>query len=205
MALVSARSVISRRSSAISPPYSSTRMGSVIHVATVFVLMTACSPTPESASSSTSSTASGLAGAPETSRQRVPPTVSAKVELSKASAPQGEPVTIRLVLRNDGARDAELSVVGSLEQRFDVIVLDSAGREVWSRLHLQDIDLGRNVLPMRAGDSLVFAERWNQRDNGGRLVSPGWYEVRGHLSPRSGGDSTIASARLHVCARARDC
>jgi hypothetical protein len=131
--------------------------------------------------------------------------VSATVNLPKASVQVGEPATIRLVLRNVGARDTALSLVGSVEQRFDILVLDSAGREIWSRLHQQDIDLGRIVLPLNVGDSLVFTDQWNQRDNSGRPVSPGSYEVRGHLSPRAFGDSALASARLRICPESRGC
>ena len=166
---------------------------------TLSTLMLACSPTPKSASTASSDSVSSAA------RVDTGQPLSAKVNLPQSSVRAGQPVAIRFVLTNIGAQDTEVSVVGSAEQRFDVTVLDSAGIEVWSRLHQQDIDLGRNVLPLRAGDSLVFAEQWDQRDNNGRPVAAGSYEVRAHLTPHTSGRVAPTSARLRICPAAGDC
>jgi hypothetical protein len=111
---------------------------------------------------------------------------------------------MRLVLHNAGRRDVELAVV-SPRQRFDFVVLDSAGHEVWSRLHNEDIDLVRFAVVVRAGDSLVAAEQWDQRDNSGRAIPAGSYSVRGYISPRTPTTHVLPSAVLRVCAAAEAC
>lgn len=173
----------------------------------VGLALAACSSTREPERSLADSVPPGSLDSvqPRALRSRLPSGVSARVDLPKADVAVGEPVTIRLVLRNGGSHEEELAFVSGANQRIDVMVLDSAGREVWSRLYHQDIDLGRIVVRLRAGDSLVFTERWNQRDNEGRPVTPGTYTVQGHHSPRSDASSWRASAHLRVCRAERDC
>lgn len=176
-------------------------------VGATVALLTACpSPLHESAASSADS--AGLdtpsASAPSASHFTLPAGVSARVDLSKAEVVSGEPLTIRLVLHNRGPRDEEF-LAGSPGQRFDIVVVDSAEREVWSRLHHEDITLVGFVVALRARDSLVFTERWNQRDNDNRPLTPGSYVVRGYVSPRTPGYSGVASARLRVCAASEGC
>lgn len=184
-----------------------TRIQHMFLVPATIAMLTACpSPPHESASSSADSASSPAPSASvgSTSQFALPPDVSARVELSKVEVVRGEPVTVRLVLHNRGPRDEELGL-GSPEQRFDIVVVDSAEREVWSRLHHQDITLVRFVVPLRAKDSLVFAETWNQRDYGNRALTPGTYTVRGYVSPRTPGYAGVASAQLRVCAGSESC
>lgn len=136
---------------------------------TVGLALAACSSTREPARSLADSVPSDSLDSvqPRARQSRLPSGVSARVDLPKADVALGEPVTIRLVLRNGGSHEAELGFV--------------------------------------SGDSLVFTERWNQRDNEGRPVTPGTYTVQGHHSPRSDAGSWLASAHLRACRAERDC
>lgn len=135
---------------------------------------------------------------PSGPREDLPPGVTAMVDLPAATVATGATVTIRFVLTNRGP-DAQLGVVGSMKEPFDATITDSAGRKVWSRLHGIDIDLSRRVIPVRAGDSVVFVGKWHQRDTAGRAVAPGTYWVRGSLPPSKPGRSETAAVRLRVC------
>ena len=157
----------------------------------------ACPPTEESPPPSADS---GSFDDVSTS-ERLPSRVTARVDLSTPQVVVGTPLTIRLVVANRGPREAALSFSGTETHRFDFAVIDSKGREVWSRLHHEDIDLTRFVLPLRSGDSVVFTDRWNQQTNDTGPLTPGWDTVRGYIPPRASGDSGIASARLRVCGR----
>jgi hypothetical protein len=173
----------------------------------IIAVMTACPSSQEEPrrSSADSSPAGAASISVESGSQSVlPPGVSARLSLSKSAVASGEPVTVRLVLHNPGPRDEELGLA-SPGQRFDIVVVDSVQREVWSRLHRQDITLVRFSVPLRAKDSLVFTERWDQRDNDNRAVPLGAYTVRGYLSPRTPGISSVATARLRVCPASGDC
>lgn len=170
-------------------------------------MMTGCASGKEesvAASGDTASMAGGAALTQSRTESRLPVGVSARIGLSKAIVPTGEPVTVRLVLHNGGPRDEQLSM-GSPAQRLDIVVVDSAEREVWSRLHHEDINLVQIMVPLRTGDSLAFSEQWDQRDNDGRAVPPGSYTVRGYLSPRTPRDREVASARLRVCTPSERC
>lgn len=181
-------------------------MGHALIVLAMMAVMAAC-PSPQDQPASPSDTVS--IAAPSTSVQSTsqfafPPGVSARIDLSKAAVSSGEPVTVRLVLHNRRPRD-EVLRLGSPAQRFDIVVVDSAGREVWSRLYHQDITLVRFAVPLRTGDSLVFRERWDQRDNDDRMVPPGLYTVRGYVSPRTPDYPGVASTHLRVCGASERC
>lgn len=181
-------------------------MGHGLVVLAIIGVMAAC-PSPQdqpATPADTSSVAAPSAPVQSTSQFVVPRDVSARIDLSKTAVPSGEPVTVRVVLHNRGPRDEVLSM-GSPAQRFDFVVVDSSEREVWSRLYHQDITLVLFRVPLRAGDSLVFMERWDQKDNDDRMVPPGSYTIRGYVSPRTPDSRGVASTHLRVCGVSERC
>lgn len=92
----------------------------------------------------------------------------------------GDTVAIILRARNTGSRAADLMLPGR-PPAFDIVVTTRDGTEVWRRLRGASISAALGVRTLQPGESLDLATRWPQRDNAGRPVSPGTYEVRGVL------------------------
>jgi hypothetical protein len=91
----------------------------------------------------------------------------------------GEGVLMRMVLLNRGT-DTVAVELGGNPTAFDFIVT-ADGHQVWHRLEgvaIEDILLVRSLAP---GDSLEFADTWNQRTDRGGVVEPGTYQVHGTL------------------------
>lgn len=96
-----------------------------------------------------------------------------------AEVSAGTPVPLRLALTNTGDQTVKFEMSGHNETAFDFVVTDVGGAELWRRTHGRTaLDVVRAVT-LLPGASLVFAENWDQRDNNGRLLSPGTYQVRG--------------------------
>src|SRR5687768_3240778 len=100
-----------------------TGMRSLVLV-TVGLALAACSSTREPERSLADSVPSDSLDPvqPRGPQSRLPSGVSARVDLPKADVAVGELVNIRLVLRNGGSRERELSFTGAASQRFDVMV-----------------------------------------------------------------------------------
>ena len=60
-------------------------------------------------------------------------------------------------------------------------MLDAQGTMIWSLLRGKTLLTVLRLFPLDAGKTLSFRHRWDQRDNAGRLVPPGEYQVRGVL------------------------
>lgn len=100
-----------------------------------------------------------------------------------SQATGGHPLPLRLVVHNSSSRPVWLET-GDSAYAFDFVVSDSVGAEVWSRLRSRRNDPIPMIIrsrPVAAGDSVVFADSWNQRTNGGFPARPGRYWIRGIL------------------------
>ncbi len=80
---------------------------------------------------------------------------------------------------------------------FDLTVTTADGAEVWSRLHGRTIPMILQMALLEPGQQLEFSDTWDQRDNRGRPVDPGVYQVRGVL-PTEDGTLTTAARELSI-------
>lgn len=97
----------------------------------------------------------------------------------------GAPVPIRLVLEN--ASDAPETVyLTGRPIAFDVVVEDSAGRDVWTRLAGETMSMVLQMVELAPGERREFRAEWDQRDAEGAPVGPGEYRLRGRLSMEAG-------------------
>jgi len=92
----------------------------------------------------------------------------------------GSAVPLVLALRNTTALPLELGLQGRTIV-FDVIVTGPSGSEIWSRLHGQFLPAILQLRVLQPGEVLELSDHWDQRDNAGRPVPPGSYQVQGVL------------------------
>ena len=101
--------------------------------------------------------------------------VAVTVATDKAIYRPGEPVRFTLTVTNTGA--APVTVTRSSGQRYDFIVRSADGAEVWRWSRGRFFTQALEEETIGPGRSLTFAETWDQRDNDGRQVPPGAYQV----------------------------
>lgn len=94
--------------------------------------------------------------------------------VSKTAYARGEPVGIRLVVRNETADPVTLFFPSS--QRFDFIVRDRAG-EAWRWSHGKRFLDAVETESLGPRQTLEYIASWDQRDSAGTAVLPGVYEV----------------------------
>jgi hypothetical protein len=97
----------------------------------------------------------------------------------------GEPVEMTLRVENVAGRPLDLYLVGRTIA-FDLVVEDSAGEEIWSRLHDQVLQQILRLEHLAPGETLVLEGTWPQRSNAGSPVGPGEYQVRGEILAEGG-------------------
>jgi len=88
----------------------------------------------------------------------------------------GEPVEVRLTLRNGG--ESPLRVQFGSGQRFDVIVR-RRGALVWRWSYDKAFVQVIQDVTLRPGETLSFGAAWGQVDLQGRRAEPGDYEIIG--------------------------
>ncbi len=125
--------------------------------------------------------------APAPSAARKTGDVIVTFTVDRASYKQGEPVSLRLMARNDSAEAIDLQFLSS--QQHDFVVKDGDGQVVWrwsnGRAFAQAI-VERTLKP---GEQLSSTASWNQRTNKKNLVEPGPYKIEakflasGHEKP----------------------
>jgi hypothetical protein len=96
----------------------------------------------------------------------------------------GQPVSLRLVVRNTSNRPVWLEI-GDSTYAFNLIVAESDGVEVWNRLQSMrngPIPAILKTYAIAPGDSVQFQDTWDQQADHGRQVAPGTYSVRGALN-----------------------
>jgi hypothetical protein len=92
----------------------------------------------------------------------------------------GQPVPMTLVLENHGTTPVEVGLGGE-PIAFDFTVRDARGAEIWRRLEGVAVESILHLRTVGPGETLEFADVWHQRDNRGRPIPPGDYEVTGIL------------------------
>ncbi len=107
------------------------------------------------------------------------------------------PVTLRVT--NAGKKPYELYLRGR-PIAFDIIVARSSGEIVWRRLEGQTIPAILQVRVLTPGESLELRDQWNQRTNGGELVGPGDYALRGALLTDAAQGMETGEVRLTIVA-----
>jgi hypothetical protein len=121
--------------------------------------------------------AAGRTGDSEMPMTATPDSVTAMLD-GPQSARLGVPVTFVLRVRNEAAQTTTLYLRGR-EIAFDVVLTDTNGREIWSRLHDQVVQAIVRVEQVDPGQSIELRHTWNQHDNLGRPARPGEYNVQG--------------------------
>jgi hypothetical protein len=89
----------------------------------------------------------------------------------------GEPVQLTLRVRN--ASPFTVTVTMPTGQDFDFIVRTLAGPEVWRWSHDQAFTQAVREVTFAPGETKTFTASWDQRDNDGQPVGPGFYAVTG--------------------------
>ena len=103
--------------------------------------------------------------------------LAASVSVDRTAYGPGEPVRMTLVIENVSAETQRLSFRSG--QRYDFVVEDSSGRQVWrwSADKFFILVLGEEAIA--PGQRLVYREEWDQRDESGDPLPGGTYAVRG--------------------------
>ncbi len=96
---------------------------------------------------------------------------------NRTESAQGEPISMALSITN--CSDQEVQRAYADGQRYDFIVTDAAGREVWRWSHdLAFIQvIGEETFA--AGETVTYTVAWDQTTNDGERVPPGRYDVLG--------------------------
>ncbi|MCS7252601.1 MAG: carboxypeptidase regulatory-like domain-containing protein [Armatimonadota bacterium] len=89
----------------------------------------------------------------------------------------GEPVKMKLILRNRGNEPVKLSF--RTGQRYDFIVRNMDGEVVWQWSHGKAFIQVLGEIELHPGEEKSFVEEWAQVDNNGNQVGAGEYEVEG--------------------------
>jgi hypothetical protein len=109
----------------------------------------------------------------------------------------GDIVPITLRVTNTGGETATLYSQGR-PTAFDITVTRAGGGLVWHRLNRAVISAVLQVRELRPGESLEFTDSWDQRDDGGRPVPAGEYQVTGVLPTDPPAELRSKPARLRI-------
>ena len=104
-------------------------------------------------------------------------TLFAGVELDKDGYKQGEPVKITLRLVN--CADAQITRSFPDTQRYDFSVRVAGGEELWRWSEGQEFQPEAADETLESAQVVTFTETWDQKDNEGKQVAAGEYEVGG--------------------------
>jgi hypothetical protein len=100
-----------------------------------------------------------------------------ELELPTEPVKFGEPVKMRLVLKNEG--DKEVTLRFNSGQRYDFIVRSEDDEVVWQWSHDKAFAQVTGEEKIQPGGQLVYEETWAQVDNDGNQVKEGVYYVEG--------------------------
>ena len=125
-----------------------------------------------------------------------PLTAELSIDSLPIGVPYGEPLPMTLSITNTSDRQIERTYSGG--QRYDFVVLDGTGTEVWRWAHDMLFIAAIGEVTFDPGEKMTYSVVWNQQTNSGEQVAPGSYElyaydVGGGLPP--GGQSGLG-ARL---------
>lgn len=115
--------------------------------------------------------------------------------IAPASARSGQPVRFVLRATNVTNRALDLFLTGRVIT-FDVVLSDSNGREVWSRLHGQTVPAILRVEQLGPHQAIEMRADWSGLGNDGAPVPPGTYAAEGLLPADAPGP--FRSARITI-------
>ena len=98
----------------------------------------------------------------------------------KSRYKRGRPV--RLTFRVQNTSSKAVSYNFSTGQKYDVVVTDAAGAEVWDWAKGQVFTQNLSSVSLKPGKSLTYSVVWNGADQAGRNVKPGVYTLTAHLT-----------------------
>lgn len=107
----------------------------------------------------------------------------------------GAAVPIKLRVTNVTSTALDLYLRGR-EIAFDIVITDSTGDAVWSRLEGQVVQAILQLKTLAPGEVLELSHDWDQRSQRGNRVPPGRYTVRG--SVLTDGRATLESEPVTV-------
>lgn len=87
--------------------------------------------------------------------------------------PQGEPLPFYIVV----AAGEPITLYYRTTQRFDIVVTDSDGREIWRWSGGRAFSQVLEQVELKPGEPMAFTETWDQRDSEGQPSPPGNYHV----------------------------
>ena len=153
------------------------KLGSLtVAVASVFVLMGAvCADAPPPDASAPTATPGAC---PVVRGERVDGLIAElTLDGGRTTFSQGEPVSMTLSISNCG--DEEVIRFYSSGQRYDFVVSDTEGQDVWRWSHDKAFIqvIGSQVLV--PSETVTYTEVWNQNDNTDEQVAVGQYGVLG--------------------------
>ncbi|MDA8219688.1 MAG: BsuPI-related putative proteinase inhibitor [Dehalococcoidales bacterium] len=110
------------------------------------------------------------------------PTTGVKVALQtgRSDYAPGDSVKFTVTVRNDGSAPAALQFNSG--QRFDIVVLDTRGNEVWKWSDGMFFTMALGTLELQPGESKSFDATWDQKDGKGNQVSAGHYVAQGWIT-----------------------
>jgi hypothetical protein len=89
----------------------------------------------------------------------------------------GEPISMTLSLTNCGDKEVRLFYPDS--QRYEFIVKDERAEEVWRWSQDENFTQAEGEETIEQGEDVTYTEVWDQRDQDGKRVSPGSYQILG--------------------------
>lgn len=102
------------------------------------------------------------------------------LKLEKTATQAKEPVVMHLRVLAHQATDEPVQLDFSSSQKYDFIATRK-GREIWRWSGGKLFAMMMSQIVLKPGESLHYTEPWDQRDNEGKLVPPGRYEIVGVL------------------------
>ena len=129
--------------------------------------------------------AGGAAVGPTATRAATPgqaPGLTLTLSSRAASYAPGERATFTLVARNAGTTPVSLTF--SSAQRFDLVILEASGREIWRWSQGKVFAQVMGTQTLAPGETISFDAQWDQRDAAGKAVPPGNYTARAWLTAR---------------------
>jgi hypothetical protein len=153
------------------------KLGSLtVAVVSVFVLMGAvCADVPPPDASAPTTTQSVC---PVVRGERVDGLIAElTLDGGRTTFSQGETISMTLSITNCG--DEEVIRFYSSGQRYDFVVSDTEGHEVWRWSHGKAFIQVLGQETFQPGVTVTYTEVWDQSSNAGEQVTPGDYDVLG--------------------------
>ena len=122
----------------------------------------------------------GISSSQEAAEKAQALNVIVKVKTDKNSYLKGEPVQISMEVTNKS--DKTISAYYPSSQKYDFIVSDKDGTEVWRWSHNKMFLMEVIPFKLNAEGKLRFKCVWNQKDNSGENVPAGESYVTGKLT-----------------------